>query len=289
MPLDQPHQVPLSSPPAIRTGTSCAGATSSGFLSGSSRGRIGFGQILPLLSPSELPTQMLPYLVIPPTQITSSTEPGDSTSPSSSSPSLPAAATTYTPSSMASSTDCSSASVEKKPEPNPWSPPRLSDTMSACCSTHQSTASAICSSSPVPSSPIALATSRLTPGALPCSPSRATTMPAIAVPCPSLSYGCSMPSMASNHPANSSCSRSGCSRSMPESTMHSTTPPPSPPTALKPVRSRYSSSQVNSAEGGPPMLTPSIPDHTHSIMIATLSSTMRPAEMPMTTPNASLL
>ncbi len=37
------------------------------------------------------------------------------------------------------------------------------------------------------------------------------------------------------------------------------------------------------------MLTPSIPDHTHSITIATLSSTMRPAEMPMTTPNASLL
>jgi serine protease AprX len=88
--LDQPHQ---DSPLKTNTGTSCPGATISGFLSGSFLGSLG-GQISPLLSPSELPTHKFPSLVIPPTQITSSTEPGEDTSPSSFSPSFPAAATT---------------------------------------------------------------------------------------------------------------------------------------------------------------------------------------------------
>ena len=122
VPLDHPHQEPELNPPAIRIGTSCPGATTSGFLSGSLLGKIGLGQILPSLSPCELPVHIAPVRVTPPTQITSSTEPGDSTSPSSywmstapllmliplilplyqfplpfQSPSLPAAATTYTP------------------------------------------------------------------------------------------------------------------------------------------------------------------------------------------------
>ena len=94
VPLDHPHQVPLPVLCAIKIGTSCPGATISGFLSGSCLGRIGLGHNLPLLSPTELPLQIELVLVTAPTQITSSTEPGDSTSPSSSSPSFPAAATT---------------------------------------------------------------------------------------------------------------------------------------------------------------------------------------------------
>ena len=131
VPLDQPHQDPELNPPAMRIGTSCPGATTSGFLSGSLLGKIGLGQILPSLSPCELPVHIAPVRVIPPTQITSSTEPGDSTSPSSSSPSLPAAATTYTPWLMASSTASSRASVVNKPEPNPCAPPRLREITSA--------------------------------------------------------------------------------------------------------------------------------------------------------------
>jgi hypothetical protein len=63
-------------------------------MSGLFLGNIGLGQNLPLLSPTELPFHIWPFLAIPPTHMTSSTEPGDSTSPSSFSPSFPAAATT---------------------------------------------------------------------------------------------------------------------------------------------------------------------------------------------------
>ena len=135
-----------------------------------------------MLSPSELPDQTLPSLVTPPTQITFSTEPGDDTSPSSFSPSFPAAATTITPTSIASSTATSSESVVKIPPPNPCAPPKLREIISLSCDTHQSTASAIPSSVPEPSEFIALATYRSTFLARPFNPPSATIIPAIAVP-----------------------------------------------------------------------------------------------------------
>ena len=94
VPLEYPYQLPALD---SRIGTSDAGAINSGFLSGSWRGKIGFGHNLPLLSPLELPDHTSPFLLTPPTQITSDTDPGEATSPSSLVPSLPAAATTKTP------------------------------------------------------------------------------------------------------------------------------------------------------------------------------------------------
>ena len=150
-------------------------------MSGSFLGSFG-GHNCPLLSPSELPDQSFPSLVIPPTQITSFTEPGDDTSPSSSSPSFPAAAITYTPLSIAFSTAISRVSVVIIPPPKPCPPPRLNEIISASCATHQSTASAIPSSVPDPVESIALATNKSTFLDIPLSPPSATIIPAIAVP-----------------------------------------------------------------------------------------------------------
>ena len=77
--------------------------------------------------------------------------------------------------------------------------------------------------------------------------------------------------------------------SIPESTMQRTTPVPSPCTESSPVRSLYSSSQVSSADAGPPILTSSTSAQTQRSTTATLRSTMTVADAPITRPRASLL
>ena len=92
-----PDETPHLSP-GIITGTLCPGATTSGFSFGLFLGNIG-GNSLPLLSPIDDPCHKLPFTSTPPTQITVLTVPGEATSPSSFSPSFPAAATTTMPAS----------------------------------------------------------------------------------------------------------------------------------------------------------------------------------------------
>ena len=166
---------------ALRMGNLSPGATSSGFLSGSCLGKCS-GNRNPL-SPMDELLHTEPSVSMAPTQMTSKTLPGLATSPSSSGPpSFPAAATTNMPSSMARSTAASSASVSMKIQSMPCAPPKLSEMMSTPFSTHQSTASAMSVSDPVPDLEMALAMYRSTLGAIPGRRFLATKIPAIPVP-----------------------------------------------------------------------------------------------------------
>ena len=170
----------------------------------------------------------------PPTEITNCSLLGCATSPSSSSPpSLPAAATTTIPWSIASL----AASPESLPLNGlngriPGAPPRDREMTFTFCSTHQSIACATTSSLPCPLTPSsALATNKSTFGATPLIQPSATNIPAILVPCPLSSYGSVALEMKSLHPARLNPDKSGCVISIPESTIQTDIPSPSSDTS----------------------------------------------------------
>ena len=170
----------------------------------------------------------------------------------------------------------------------PCAPPRLSEMTSAPSSTHQSTASAITESVPEPSDPIAFATMSETPGETPVKPPSATIIPAIAVPCPSSSYGLSMPETKSLQETKSMSLRSGWLTSIPVSTMHNSTPLPSnSETSSIPVMSLYWSSQESNDEAGPPSCTSSTCAQAQSPIMSMLRKTTSDVTAPMTHGKAS--